>query len=110
MGIRKLRTRSPTWWYAAPAIGAAAAFGLALAGYESASSSTEGLIADLQTAAAVLKSSRPTAVNLAWAVDLILLPLSQRERGWGEGDIDAIRQFVLTEAQKLADEDETIDS
>ena len=89
----------------APAIGAAAAFGLALAGYESASSSTSGLLADLQTAAAVLKSSRPTAVNLAWAVDRILLSLSQRERGWGEGDVDAMRQMVLNEAQKLADED-----
>lgn len=89
----------------APAIGAAAAFGLALAGYESASTSTAGLLADLQTAAAVLKSSRPTAVNLAWAVDRILLSLSQRERGWGEGDVDAMRQMVLNEAQKLADED-----
>ena len=89
----------------APAIGAAAAFGLALAGYESASSSTSGLIADLQIAAAVLKSARPTAVNLAWAVDRILLSLSQRERGWGEGDVDAMRQLVLDEAQKLADED-----
>ena len=89
----------------APAIGAAAAFGLALAGYESASSSTSGLLADLQTAAAVLKSARPTAVNLAWAVDRILLSLSQRERGWGEGDVDAMRQMVLNEAQKLADED-----
>jgi len=89
----------------APAIGAAAAFGLALAGYESASTSTAGLLADLQTAAAVLKSSRPTAVNLAWAVDRILLSLSQRERDWGEGDVDAMRQMVLNEAQKLADED-----
>jgi len=89
----------------APAIGAAAAFGLALAGYESASTSTAGLLADLQTAAAVLKSSRPTAVNLAWAVDRILLSLSQRKRGWGEGDVDAMRQMVLNEAQKLADED-----
>ena len=89
----------------APAIGAAAAFGLALAGYESAATSTDGLIADLQASAATLKASRPTAVNLAWAVDRILLSLSHRERGWGEGDVDAIRQFVLGEAQKLADED-----
>jgi methylthioribose-1-phosphate isomerase len=89
----------------APAIGAAAAFGLALAGYESASTSTDGLLADLQSATAVLKSSRPTAVNLAWAVDRILLSLSRRERGWGEGNVDSIRQFVLGEAQKLADED-----
>ena len=89
----------------APAIGAAAAFGLALAGYESAATSTDGLIADLQASAATLKASRPTAVNLTWAVDRILLSLSHRERGWGEGDVDAIRQFVLGEAQKLADED-----
>src|SRR3972149_5644299 len=89
----------------APAIGAAAAFGLALAGYESASSSTSGLLADLQTADAVLKSSSPTAVHLAWAVDPILFSLSQRKRGWGEGDVDAMRQMVLNEAQKLADDD-----
>ncbi len=89
----------------APAIGAAAAFGLALAGHESASTSSDGLLADLKTAATLLKSSRPTAVNLAWAVDRILLALSQRERAGGEGDIDLIRQFVLDEAQKLADED-----
>jgi len=56
----------------APAIGAAAAFGLALAGFESGASSTDTLVADLQKAAAVLKSSRPTAVNLAWALDRVL--------------------------------------
>src|SRR6186997_2047827 len=56
----------------APAIGAAAAFGLALAGYESASSSTDKLLADLHKAAAVLKSARPTAVNLAWALDRVM--------------------------------------
>src|SRR5512147_3090536 len=53
----------------APAIGAAAAFGLALAGFESTSSSTLELIADLQAASATLKAARPTAVNLAWAID-----------------------------------------
>ncbi|NWG05420.1 MAG: S-methyl-5-thioribose-1-phosphate isomerase [Chloroflexi bacterium] len=89
----------------APAIGAAAAFGLALAGFESASSSTRELIADLQAAAHTLKAARPTAVNLAWAVDRVLLSLSQRERGWGEGDVDYIRHFVLSEAQRIADED-----
>ena len=56
----------------APAIGAAAAFGMALAGYESAASSPDDLIADLQNAAAILKASRPTAVNLAWAVDRVM--------------------------------------
>jgi methylthioribose-1-phosphate isomerase len=89
----------------APAIGAAAAFGLALAGYESASSSTRDLIADLQAAAATLKAARPTAVNLAWAVDRIMTSLSQRERGWGEGEANDLRQFILDEAQRIADED-----
>jgi methylthioribose-1-phosphate isomerase len=84
----------------APAIGAAAAFGLALAGYESASSSTDSLVADLQASAATLKAARPTAVNLAWAVDRVMnVALSTK------GSADNIRQVVLDEAQKLADED-----
>jgi methylthioribose-1-phosphate isomerase len=89
----------------APAIGAAAAFGLALAGFESASSSSRELIADLQAASHTLKASRPTAVNLAWAVDRILSSLSQQEMAGGEGDVDSIRQFILDEAQRIADED-----
>jgi methylthioribose-1-phosphate isomerase len=48
----------------APAIGVAAAFGMALAA---------GRGDDLRAAASVLKASRPTAVNLAWAVDRMLL-------------------------------------
>ncbi|MCX6060288.1 MAG: S-methyl-5-thioribose-1-phosphate isomerase [Chloroflexi bacterium] len=84
----------------APAIGAAAAFGLALAGYESDSTSTDGLLADLQTAAAVLKSARPTAVNLAWAVDRLMNVAKSIT-----GSTADLRVAVLNEAQKLADED-----
>jgi methylthioribose-1-phosphate isomerase len=84
----------------APAIGAAAAFGLALAGYESASPSTMGLLADLRAAAIVLKSARPTAVNLAWAVDQLM-----RVAESVDGSADDIRIAVLTAAQKLADDD-----
>src|SRR5438552_5809565 len=47
----------------APAIGVAAAFGMALAKMQHD---------DLQFAAMELKQSRPTAVNLAWAVDRML--------------------------------------
>jgi methylthioribose-1-phosphate isomerase len=85
----------------APAIGAAAAFGLALAGYESASSSTSGLLADLQKAADVLKSARPTAVNLRWAVDRVMRAAGKMK----EGSADELRQLVLDEAQRIADED-----
>jgi len=86
----------------APAIGAAAAFGLALAGYESASSSSPQLVADLQVASLTLKSARPTAVNLAWAVDRVMgaVTVSSQERS-----VDELRQLVLDEAQKIADED-----
>lgn len=84
----------------APAIGAAAAFGLALAGYESASTSTEGLLADLRAAAAVLKASRPTAVNLAWAVDRLMGTAVSVK-----GNPEEIRREILAGAQKLADED-----
>jgi len=84
----------------APAIGAAAAFGLALAGYESGSASSRGLLADLQAAAATLKAARPTAVNLAWAVDRAL-----RAAYAVEGSADDVRAAVLNEAQRIADED-----
>ncbi|HNN12613.1 MAG TPA: S-methyl-5-thioribose-1-phosphate isomerase [Anaerolineales bacterium] len=86
----------------APAIGAAAAFGLALAGYESASASTSDLLADLRAAANTLKASRPTAVNLAWAVDRVM---RAADRMQGERSADDLRQAVLLEAQKIADED-----
>lgn len=84
----------------APAIGAAAAFGLALAGFESASTSTRGLLADLEAAAAALKASRPTAVNLAWALERVM----RLARSF-DGSADDLRQAILAEAQTLADED-----
>ena len=86
----------------APAIGAAAAFGLALAGFESASSSSRDLVADYQAAARTLKAARPTAVNLAWAVDRVMVSLEKRTEG---RSVDELRQSVLGEAQRIADED-----
>lgn len=86
----------------APAIGAAAAFGLALAGFESASSSTSSLLADLRAASAALKSARPTAVNLAWAVDRVMAVVTGVG---GERSADEVRHLVLEEAQRIADED-----
>ena len=83
----------------APAIGAAAAFGLALAGFESGSSSSRDLLADLQAAANTLKAARPTAVNLAWAVDRIMGKMKE------EMSVDELRHLVLEEAQRIADED-----
>lgn len=89
----------------APAIGAAAAFGLALAGFESRAPERAGLLRDLDSAAAVLKAARPTAVNLAWAVDRLLRAAAAAEAGLSADDL---RQKLLAEAQQLADEDVAI--
>jgi methylthioribose-1-phosphate isomerase len=86
----------------APAIGAAAAFGLALAAYESGSSSTEKLVADLHKASALLKSARPTAVNLAWALDRVMRNADAVKDSLSA---DGLRGYVLAEAQKIANED-----
>src|SRR5512140_3479401 len=56
----------------APAIGAAAAFGLALAARESNRADRDELLADLDAAAETLKAARPTAVNLAWALNRVM--------------------------------------
>ena len=86
----------------APAIGATAAFGLALAGYESGSTSTPDLVDDLRSASTTLKAARPTAVNLAWALDRVMDVAS----GLAESrTADELRQAVLDEAQRIADED-----
>lgn len=86
----------------APAIGAAAAFGLALAGYESTAESSRDLLDDLQSASITLKAARPTAVNLAWAVDRILGGVQKMQEG---RSADELRQLVLEAAQRIADDD-----
>lgn len=53
----------------APAIGVAAAFGVVLAARASNATSTDALIADLEPAVKGLAATRPTAVNLFWALD-----------------------------------------
>lgn len=88
----------------APAIGASAAFGMALAARQSAANSVDRLKADLRAAAQVLKAARPTAVNLAWAVDRLM---DLVEKG-SFSSPDEIREMLLTEAQRIADEDVAI--
>lgn len=85
----------------APAIGATAAFGMAIAAFQSNADNSEALLVDLQNAATVLKAARPTAVNLAWAVDL-LLGMAQDSN---QLSVDTIRERLLKEAQRIADED-----
>lgn len=86
----------------APAIGAAAAFGLVLAGFESQARTSRDLLADLAAAANLLKASRPTAVNLAWAIDRLMAAAARLAV---VDDVEHIRAGLLAEAQRLADED-----
>lgn len=88
----------------APAIGASAAFGMALAAKQSQANTIDALVIDLQQAAVILKDSRPTAVNLAWAVDQLLKIATSGEFTHP----DALREILLTEAKRIADEDVAI--
>lgn len=60
----------------APAIGITAAYGMALAACQSDATDVAALHADLAQAAEVLRAARPTAVNLGWAVDRVLMRAS----------------------------------
>src|SRR3989304_3126659 len=53
----------------APAIGAAGAFGLALAAQQSPARDRDGLLIDLEQAKKLLDAARPTAINLSWATN-----------------------------------------
>lgn len=86
----------------APAIGAAAAFGLALAAFRSGATSHTDLVEDLHEASTTLRAARPTAVNLAWALDRVLSAIPDSSPPM---DANVVRQLVLEEAQRIADED-----
>jgi methylthioribose-1-phosphate isomerase len=88
----------------APAIGATAAFGLALGAQQSRATTCEALLVELERVAQDLRATRPTAVNLSWALDRLL----KRARALADENTataDTIRQALVKEAQSLADED-----
>ncbi len=84
----------------APLLGAAAAYGLALTAYYSKAKSKEKLMEELAASAGFLKETRPTAVNLFWAIDRVL-DKARRIRG----GVSVAKKAVVVEAQKIAMED-----
>jgi methylthioribose-1-phosphate isomerase len=91
--IRSMQVRG------APAIGVAAAYGLALA---AASANPTQLLPTLERAAALLRSTRPTAVNLQWALDRVLL----RARGVAQREGGAQAAAAVAQlADEMAEED-----
>jgi methylthioribose-1-phosphate isomerase len=93
--IRNMKIRG------APLLGAAAAYALALTAYHSKAINREELISELEKAAETVRSTRPTAVNLFWAIDRILAKAKNHS-----GNVEALSAFVVGEAQKIADEDD----
>ena len=85
----------------APAIGAAAAFGLALAAVHSPAASHAELLADFDHAADIIGKTRPTAVNLSWAIRR--MSAVARNPKWTTTE-DLINALVQ-ESQRIADED-----
>ena len=84
----------------APAIGVSAAYGLAL---EAAHFQGEApaLLARLQEKAAVLEATRPTAINLKWALNR-MLGLAQKKSG---SSLDSLRTALVDEALEIHAED-----
>jgi methylthioribose-1-phosphate isomerase len=85
----------------APAIGVAAAFGMALAARQSPAATVDDLLADLDVALKGLAATRPTAVNLFWALER-MRRTAVDARG---GTIAAVRERLLAEARTILDED-----
>ncbi len=88
----------------APAIGAAAAFGMALAAQQAPDTDRLAFLSYLEEAARVIKLARPTAVNLMWAVDRVMRIAVDEEIT----TVEELRSAMLAEAQRIADEDVAI--
>jgi methylthioribose-1-phosphate isomerase len=83
----------------APAIGLAAAYGLALAVRQAKSEKTPG--STFEKAYDRLWRTRPTARNLFWALDRMKAVFQKnRERG-----LEALKEILLAEARKMEEED-----
>jgi methylthioribose-1-phosphate isomerase len=85
----------------APAIGATAAFGMALASRQFTVNDSFSLVSELRVAATILDEARPTAVNLMWATRRQL----QLAESVIEKSVDDIRNALLQNAQEIADAD-----
>jgi methylthioribose-1-phosphate isomerase len=87
----------------APAIGVAAAMGIALGMRKSTATGTQKFAAEFHKLCELMASTRPTAVNLFWAIE-------RMRRGFGEGarageSVDQLKDRLEAVAQAIHDED-----
>ncbi len=85
----------------APAIGCAAALGLAATAQHIETDSAERFIAEVETLAEKLAASRPTAVNLFWALNRSLSHLIRCDIS----DVSELKRELLREALAILEED-----
>ena len=85
----------------APAIGIAAAMGIALGAAEVKASTYDEFKRGLEPVFETLLSTRPTAVNIRWAVERFKGFLEERK----DQSVEALKQALIDEAQKILDED-----
>ena len=91
--IRRLEIRG------APALGVAGAFGVALAAVLSKKTDMRSFMSAVNRAADILRSTRPTAINLAWGIDRVLASMAHAE------DCDEACSRAIAEAQEIARND-----
>ena len=87
----------------APAIGVAAAMGLALGARRSTASGTKQFAVDFQRLADSLAATRPTAVNLFWAIERMKQTLATGVQA-GEGVVELVAR-LRQEADRIHDDD-----
>ncbi len=88
----------------APAIGIAGALGTVIGIWNSNAKDFEQFYNELQEVTSYLATSRPTAVNLFWALDRMkIVAIANKDK-----DISTLKEILLTEAQKIIDEDKAI--
>jgi len=84
----------------APAIGVAAAYGVYLGAREIQTSDRDAFLTQLETVAQELRETRPTAVNLFWAIARMVKTARQTL-----GSVDYLKQVLLETAQQINAED-----
>jgi len=87
----------------APAIGVSAAYGIALGAKQFVGTNVDDLEEEIEYIGAVLAKTRPTAVNLFWAIDRMKRTF-QKARAEGKS-VSEIKQILLDDAKAIHDED-----
>jgi len=93
--IRKLRIRG------APAIGIAAAMGIALAAQGIHAADFDGFVRKIEPAFVMMLSTRPTAVNIRWALERMRTFL----RSHKDEKIERLKELLVEESKRILEED-----